>query len=74
MSHTLNDFYELFQSLTLINLRADPLVFVIMDGVEHAAVLQSVDRHLVSVGHQELAVQGAQVQPLITPGETLEKE
>ena len=60
--------------LTLINLRADSLVFVIMDGVEHAAVLQSVDRHLVSVGHQELAVQGAQVQPLVTPGQTLEKE
>ena len=42
-----------------------------MDGVHHAAVLEPVDRHLVGIGHQELAVQGAQVEPLVTPGQAL---
>ena len=58
-------------SFTFVNLQAESLVFVIVDGVQHPAVLEPVHCRLVGIGHQQLAVQGAQVQPLVTPGQAL---
>ena len=56
---------------TFVNLWAEPPVFVIVDCVQQPAILQSVHSRLVSIGHQQLAVQGAQVQPLIASRHTL---
>ena len=58
-------------SFTFVNLRAESLVFVIVDGVQQLAVLEPVHRRLVGIGHQQLAIQGAQVQSLITSGQAL---
>ena len=71
MMSTLSFRFVLTVSFTFVNLRAESFVFVIVDGVQHPAVLEPVHCRLVGIGHQQLAVQGAQVQSLIASGQTL---
>ena len=50
---------------TSVNLLAESLVLVVVDGVENTPRSQTVDDHLPSVRHQNITEHGTQVKSLV---------